>query len=100
MKVKEDLSLEILLNYGFEKIDKEEEEENEDDTLSSYDYKFKIGHARRGQVYYLLASDKLRTMDIYASEPDGSGGCVGCPDVLIKLVQDGIVRSHRQEETK
>jgi hypothetical protein len=91
MKVKEELSLEILLNYGFEKIDKKEEEDNEEYTISSYDYKFEIGHARRGQFYYLLASEKPRSIIIYASEPDGGGGIVNCPDVLIRLVEDGVV---------
>lgn len=91
MKVKEELNLEVLLNYGFEKIDKKEEEENEEYTISSYDYKFEIGHARRGQFYYLLASESPRSMIIYATEPDGSGGSVGCPDVLIRLVEDGVV---------
>ena len=91
MKVKEDLNIDILLKYGFNKIDKEQEEEDENYTLSSYDYKFEIGHARRGQFYYLLVSDKSRNLVIYASEPDGSGGCIGCPDVLIKLIEDNVV---------
>lgn len=91
MKVKEELNLEVLLNYGFEKINKEEETENEEYTLASYDYKFEIGHARRGQFYYLLVREETRNIIIYATEPDGSGGSVICPDVLIKLSVDGIV---------
>ena len=91
MKVKEELNLEVLLNYGFTKIDKEEELKNEEYTISSYDYKFEIGHARRGQFYYLLVREKTRDVIIYATEPDGSGGSVICPDVLVKLSVDGIV---------
>ena len=90
MKVKEELNLEVLLNYGFTKINKEEEIENEEYTIASYDYKFEIGHARRGQFYYLLVG-KTRDVIIYATEPDGSGGSVMCPDVLIKLSVDGVV---------
>ena len=91
MKVKEELNLEVLLNYGFTKIDKEEELKNEEYTISSYDYKFEIGHARRGQFYYLLVGEKTRDVIIYATEPDGSGGSVTCPDVLVKLSVDGVV---------
>jgi len=91
MKVKEELNLEVLLNYGFTKIDKEEELENEEYTISSYDYKFEIGHARRGQFYYLLVGEKTRDVIIYATEPDGSGGSVICPDVLVELSVEGVV---------
>jgi len=91
MKVKEELDLEVLLDYGFIKIDKEEEKENEQYTIASYDYKFEIGHARRGQFYYLLISEKTKDIIIYSTEPDGSGGSVICPDVLVKLSLDGVV---------
>jgi hypothetical protein len=91
MKVKEELNLEVLLNYGFTKIDKEEETENEQYTIALYDYKFEIGYARRGQFYYLLVGEKTRDIIIYATKPDGGGGSVMCPDVLIKLSIDGVV---------
>jgi hypothetical protein len=91
MKVKEELNLEVLLNYGFTKIDKDEETENERYTLASFDYKFEIGHARRGQFYYLLVGEKEREIIIYSTEPDGGGGCVICPDLLIQLYVDGVV---------
>ena len=91
MKVKEELNLEVLLYYGFTKIDKEEETENEEYTIASYDYRFEIGHARRGQFYYLLVGEKTRDVIIYATDPDGSCGSVMCPDVLIKLYVDGVV---------
>lgn len=91
MKVKEEFNLEVLLNYGFTKIDKEKEKENEEYTIAYYDYKFEIGHARRGQYYYLLVEEKTRDVIIYATEADGGGGSVCCPDVLIKLSVDGVV---------
>lgn len=91
MKVKEGLNLEVLLNYGFQKIDKEEEKEDDNYAISYFDYKFNIGHSRRGQFYYLLVDETTRNVAIYASEPDGSGGCVDCPDVLFELFNDGII---------
>ena len=59
--------------------------------MIEYDYKFKIGHSRRGQFYYLLVKEATRKIIIYATEPDGSGGVIGCPDVLVKLINDGII---------
>jgi hypothetical protein len=91
MKIKEELNLEVLFNYGFTKINKEEEKENEQHAIARYEFKFEIGHAIRGQFYYLLVSEKERNIIIYASNPDGSGGSVACPDVLIKLYIDGII---------
>lgn len=91
MKIKEELNLDVLLNYGFIKIDKEQAKYDELWTISNYEYLFEIGHARRGQFYYLLVSEKTRDIFIYASDPDGSCGKVLCPDVLIKLSVDGVV---------
>jgi len=90
MKIKEELNIDILLEYGFEKIDKAEEEKDEQYTISNFDYKYLIGHSRRGQFYYLLVGNS-RNVIIYASEPDGSGGCVDLPDVLIKMFNHGII---------
>jgi hypothetical protein len=95
MKVKKEINLEVLLNYGFTKIDKEEETEKDQYLIASYDYKYEIGHARRGQFYYLLVGEKTRDLIIYATEPDGSGESVICPDVLIQLAVDGVVASNR-----
>ena len=68
MKIKEELNLEVLLDYGFTKIDKEQAKENEDWMISCYEYIFEIGHARRGEFYYLLVSETQRDIIIYASE--------------------------------
>lgn len=92
MKIKENVALESLLDYGFEAINKEEAEDDGDYTIANYDYKFTIGHSRRGQVYYILIHGS-RTISLFASDPDGSGGTIGCPDILIKLISDGIVES-------
>ncbi len=94
MKIKENVALESLLDYGFEAINKEEAEDDGDYTIANYDYKFTIGHSRRGQVYYILIHGS-RTISLFASEPDGSGGTIGCPDILIKLISDGIVESEK-----
>lgn len=89
MKIKEGISLDVLLNYGFEKINKGLEDEL--GYHSRFDFRYEIGHARRGQFYYLLVSEIGRTIVILATDPDGSGGIVNCPDVLIKLFAEGIV---------
>lgn len=91
MKINPEKSIDILLNYGFAKINKEEEESDEEYVIANYDYKYEIGHSRRGQHYYLLVSEKSRTISLYASKPDGGGGSIGCPDVLLKLIIDGII---------
>ena len=89
MKLKEDLNLDVLLNYGFSKIVKSEIDDD-DYCMHSYDYECIIDHSRRGQVYYLLVSEETRGMVIYASKPDGSGGPVFCPEVLFKMKDDGL----------
>lgn len=91
MVVSAEYDLEILLDYGFEKIDKEEELECENYTLSNFNYKFNVGHSRRGQYYYLLVKESDRIVYVFATEPDGSGGIVYCPNVLKKLIIEGIV---------
>jgi hypothetical protein len=91
MKVKDELPLDVLLRYGFTKIDNEEELKNEEYTIASCDYKYQIGHARRGQFYYLLVNEETRKLIIYATEPDGGGGCIVSPNVLIELFKDGII---------
>lgn len=90
MKINEDYKIENLIDYGFEKIDKKEEENGENYVISGFDYKYNIGHARRGQFYYLLITEN-RNVSIYASEPDGSGTSVLAPNILIELIQKQII---------
>ncbi len=91
MIVKQNVNLEILLNYGFEKIDKELEQKNDEYTIASYHYKFNIGHSRRGQFYYLLVDKNTRNIFIYASKPDGDGTSILFPNVIGQLITDSIV---------
>ena len=85
MKIKEDFDINLLKNYGFHKpIDYKE-----DYTISNSDYILYLGHSRRGQFYYLLVKDK--DLYIYSSKPDGDGGKLLLPDVLLKLFNDGII---------
>ena len=93
MKIKEELNLDTLLEYGFEKVNKEEEGQgwDTDYTIVMYDYMFTIGHSRRGQFYYLLVNEKDRLIDIYAPKPDGDGTSIKCPDVLIQLMKNNII---------
>lgn len=90
MKIKEDYNIDKLLEYGFEKTDKDQDLEDDDYAVASFDYYFKIGHSRRGQFYYLLITEASRILHILATDPDGSGGIVVCPDVLIKMSIDNV----------
>ncbi len=62
----------------------------EDSLLEFYEYAFTIGHSRRGQWYYYLV-DKDGNIELYASEPDGSGGAVPMDNVIIKLYNDNLL---------
>ena len=91
MKIKEDFDINLLKNYGFHKpIDYNTiSYDIEDYTISNSDYILYLGHSRRGQFYYLLVKDK--DLYIYSSKPDGDGGKLLLPDVLLKLFNDGII---------
>lgn len=52
---------------------------------------YEMGHARRGQYYYLIFNIKENKFYVLASKPDGSGSEKEIPDIIIKLVEDGIV---------
>lgn len=91
MKLKQDIDLSILTQYGFNKIDKEEAIEYEEYEMSVFDYVHTIGYARRGQFYYLLISESHRTLHLWASKPDGDGCSVPMTDVIIKLYQENLI---------
>lgn len=91
MKIKQSHDLSILLEYGFLKIDQKEEEDNENWVIANYDYLYEIGHSRRGQFYYLLVKESNREIIIYASAPDGSGGAIKAPSVLISLIKEDLI---------
>jgi len=110
MRVSKKNELSELIKYGFKKILKEpniddyntdiqEEEyqyygdchdyERQDDMFDYYEYALNVGHARRGQSYYILI-DKNRIVHIWASKPDGDGSSIQMPDALVKLINDGV----------
>jgi len=96
MKLKEGVKIEELLTLGFQILDKDYKEDNgidEYDTLGvSEGYIFDLGHARRGQFYYLFCHFS-GSFSIYASEPDGSGGMCSLAyiDIFKELYDKGIV---------
>lgn len=90
MQINPEIEIGILVEkYGFKPTTEDDQDEDNGNVVADCDYKYEIGHSRRGQFYYLLV--KNRSLQLYASEPDGSGGKVGCPDVLIRLIKDGIL---------
>ena len=91
MKIKSDFELEKLVDYGFEVVDKELEELNENYDVCYSDYKFNLGDARRGQCYWLLVDAGTRYLSIIATQPDGSGCSVRVNDIFFKLIENGVV---------
>jgi len=51
---------------------------------------YEIGHSRRGQFYYVLCSYEGE-FSLFASRPDGAGGVVKFPDIIIQLVLDEVI---------
>ena len=80
---------EELLNYGFVEVGEEERKELQDDfdDRGYCDFYFCMGHARRGQFYYLMITGD--NVSVYASQPDGSGCSIGLHDIVMVMVQDG-----------
>lgn len=91
MKIKLDFELEKLVDYGFEVVDKELEERNENYDVCYSDYKFNLGYARRGQYYWLLVDAGNRCLSIVATQPEGSGCSININDIFFKLIEDGVV---------
>ncbi len=94
MKVKEEFDLAGLEGYGFSKVNKEEELEKENYVESQFDWIYNVGHSRRGQFYYILIDSVSRVLCLYASKPDGDGGIVKMPDVLLTLALDGVIETN------
>lgn len=91
MKIKKDIDLDILLEYGFTKINKKEELLNEEYFIAQFDYMFRMGHSRRGQFYYLFVKSIDRIIQIYASDPDGSGSNIPLHNIIFKMFLDQII---------
>lgn len=83
---------EELIEYGFVVVEGEHksELENEFDNRAYCDYYFSMGHARRGQFYYLLIGSD-GTVSVFASKPDGSGCSINMHDILLQMINDGKI---------
>jgi len=67
--------------------------EDEDDPFYYYNdlyYVYNIGHSRRGQFYYILVFTDY-TIGLLATKPDGDGGFIEYPDVIIELFKDNLI---------
>lgn len=96
MRITNEIDLSKLYDYGFSVITDEYKKANgisEDNVLYNYDgyYAYSIGHARRGQFYYLLVAPISRVLSVIATEPDGTGSDIELPHVLLTLIRDGLV---------
>lgn len=83
----------LATKYGFLEWKEEMKEDFSEDAvgmLQCFDFVFQHEYSRRGQCYFLLANKEFRSLSIYASEPDGSGGSVSVPTILKQMVLDNI----------
>ena len=66
--------------------------ENSDDKFYFYEgcYFYNLGHARRGQHYYVLIQKDLQVA-ILASKPDGDGTHIKVGDIFQKLISEGFI---------
>lgn len=91
IRIKPDYGLSLLSEFGWRKIDKEEEGMKDDNKLSIFDYSLDLGHSRRGQSYYLLIKEKDRVIHLYATKPDGGGGSIMMHPVLLLMRDAGVI---------
>ena len=96
MKISDAFDISKLTDYGFAKTIRGENIDIEY-PFTEFDYQYNIGHARRGQCYYILINAQTRVVFIYASEPDGSGGVIQLPDLLVTMINDGVLVKENQE---
>ena len=53
---------------------------------------YRLGHARRGQFYYLtINKDGSREIMIYATKPDGDGTHIKIGDMILKMINLGMI---------
>jgi hypothetical protein len=91
MKLRPDLDISILKEYGFEEITEDYVVDHSDELEDFVGYAYDMGHARRGQFYYIICHPEEKQFSIYASKPDGSGTSIDIDDIFIKLIKDNIV---------
>ena len=90
MKLRPDLDISILKEYGFEEITEEYNSKHNYKLEYFKGYAYNLGHSRGGQFYYLICNfDKV--FSIYASEPDGFGSDVKIDNIFFKLINDNII---------
>ena len=89
MKLSYNFSIEDLGQYGF-RYHTKEDADREEEFLFADSWVFNIGHSRRGQFYYIIVGE-ARKINIYASDPDGSSGQIGLPDVLTDLIRNDVI---------
>jgi hypothetical protein len=77
-----------LIDYGFE-YNSDYESGDLDWELSNA-WVYCIGHSRRGQFYYLITNLNSEIY-VYASRPDGSGTYIELPEILKKMMEDGVI---------
>ena len=94
MELNKDFEIKDLVDYDFIEMTKEYKEEyisDEDPVLNYFEgYLYNIGHSRRGQHYYLLCNT-TGSFSLYASEPDGAGGQILMPGIILKLIEDKVM---------
>ena len=87
MKIKQSVTFEQLINFGFAI------ETDEDDWEINCKWCYNLGHSRRGQFYYYIIKDidNDRELLVYASKPDGDGTHIALGDVIIKMYEEGLI---------
>ncbi len=87
MKLKDSVTKEQLEELGFYLY-----QENEYEYYYSMENKmiYEIGHSRRGQFYYLIVN-KSNCIEVFATEPDGSGGSIELANTLLKMFKLGYI---------
>lgn len=84
MRIKEEFNLSRLFDYGF--VAPGDEVDEDDYELSTCDLYYEIRDTTRNKYYLIVFG---RNIHIYNSY--NSGFSAKCPDVLIKLIQDGVL---------
>lgn len=98
MKVKNEfLATEQLMGLGFQFMTEEQAEEREEYELEDK-YVYNLGHARRGQFYYITI-DIDGEIRLFASRPDGSGTDIIMSDVLIQMYKLGMIEEDDYDKT-
>ena len=91
MKIKQeflpDSSQLFDLGFSYQEESKWDDLDWELDGVLSYS----LGHSRRGQFYYITIQKDTRELMIYATEPDGRGTHIEVGNILLKLINLGMI---------